>query len=368
MKRARPQGLGATSNKKDKAELCEHSVSKAENCAEEPVDSSSKSSIYELPENATALDQLRALFESATMIFGIRHILNDFLSIFILDDVSKSKPIFNGVVHECLRLESILENDNAPSEQEGDDADIDSFVQVKKDAENIFGSEFYYIFGESLRSLAEYEMSGDLETSSYDQVAGLLSASIDRFQVANEKSDSSKKFENEILNGTIYAMTCLLALIDDNESLNNDLCALISGESRELVQSAIFDVTEFFISYLELCHDQEFKYDGPVILSKIFIKNIPYLEKINADYDPIKFDLATIDVQLRLNSILESEINDEKASELCSKLDSILSELKETPQSVQILSEALHLKASIKEIMGFDEEANAIYAEAEALI
>lgn len=66
MKRARPQGLGSVT-KKDKPEE-EHEV-----VAEAPVDAVTEGTgklIYELPEDATALDQVRALFESATMFLG----------------------------------------------------------------------------------------------------------------------------------------------------------------------------------------------------------------------------------------------------------------------------------------------------------
>lgn len=74
MKRARPQGLGS-STKKEKAEEVEAS-SVVENFeggnsvnAPAPAEGTEKL-FYELPEDATALDQLRALFESATMYLG----------------------------------------------------------------------------------------------------------------------------------------------------------------------------------------------------------------------------------------------------------------------------------------------------------
>ena len=66
MKRARPQGLGSNTAKKEKAE-------KEPAIAVEADAETSKGDgklFYELPEDATALDQLRALFESATMYLG----------------------------------------------------------------------------------------------------------------------------------------------------------------------------------------------------------------------------------------------------------------------------------------------------------
>ena len=70
MKRARPQGLGASAAaKKEKPEEEQVDIVEAE--AEREVASNSTEKLfYELPEDATALDQLRALFESATMFLG----------------------------------------------------------------------------------------------------------------------------------------------------------------------------------------------------------------------------------------------------------------------------------------------------------
>ena len=64
MKRARPQGLGSSAAKKEKAE--EEPIVSVET-EEQP---NNGKLFYELPEDATALDQLRALFESATMYLG----------------------------------------------------------------------------------------------------------------------------------------------------------------------------------------------------------------------------------------------------------------------------------------------------------
>lgn len=65
MKRARPQGLGSVS-KKEKAE---DEIPKVASIESESTGEPGKL-FYELPEDATALDQLRALFESATMFLG----------------------------------------------------------------------------------------------------------------------------------------------------------------------------------------------------------------------------------------------------------------------------------------------------------
>ncbi len=66
MKRARPQGLGSVSKKEKADEEFNNDNPVVES---EPSEGTGKL-FYELPEDATALDQLRALFESATMFLG----------------------------------------------------------------------------------------------------------------------------------------------------------------------------------------------------------------------------------------------------------------------------------------------------------
>lgn len=67
MKRARPQGLGPSAAKKEKADADGEQVEVVETTE---ASTPNEKIFYELPENATALDQLRALFDSATMFLG----------------------------------------------------------------------------------------------------------------------------------------------------------------------------------------------------------------------------------------------------------------------------------------------------------
>ena len=78
MKRARPQGLGS-SLKKEKVpfnadeNLSENTssiIALNENEKDNIKTEKTEKLIYELPEDATALDQLKALFESAIMYLG----------------------------------------------------------------------------------------------------------------------------------------------------------------------------------------------------------------------------------------------------------------------------------------------------------
>lgn len=79
MKRARPQGLG-TANKKEKFPLDKQEgiefknddtvLTSTSNNFDDSISGATEKLIFELPEEATALDQLKALFESANMCLG----------------------------------------------------------------------------------------------------------------------------------------------------------------------------------------------------------------------------------------------------------------------------------------------------------
>lgn len=77
MKRSRPQGLGTSSAKKEKPEAEAEDVQKdtQDNITEVPeaqvkVVEEPARTFFELPEDATALDQLKALFEFSQMNSG----------------------------------------------------------------------------------------------------------------------------------------------------------------------------------------------------------------------------------------------------------------------------------------------------------
>lgn len=290
---------------------------------------------------------------------------------YFLDDQNKAKPIFNGVIHECLRLEAILENEKGPEEQEGDDKDIDSFVQVKKDSEKIFNSEFYFIFGESLRTLAEFEMNEEIEESSMDQVKGLLSASIDRFQLSKEKRDGiDKEFSNDLTSGILYSMASLCVLIEENDQLKEDLKGLIEKESssneslKDVVSSAMFDAIEFYCGFIEISFENEFEIEGIEDLALILEKNIKIIPEFSIDSKKLK--LVQVDIPLRLSIAKSEEITEEKASGFLADLDEFLKLEGEADMSLKY--EALQLKASIKEILGEEEEAAKIYEEADSIV
>ena len=269
-----------------------------------------------------------------------------------------------------MRLESILENEEGPEEQEGDDKDLDSFVQVKMDSEKIFSSEFYYIFGESLRTLAELEMNDEIEETSLEQVKGLLSASIDRFQLSKEKlanedksddSNDSSSYADDLSTGLLYSMASLCVLIDENDQLKEDLKGLMMEESKESVSTAMFDAVEFNCAFIETAFDNEFEIDGIDQLSMTLERNLKLIEEFSVDAKKLK--IVKVDLPLRLSIAKSEEIDEEKAANFVKDLEAILKD--EEDPSVRF--EALQLKASIKEILGLEEEAAKIYEEADSI-
>lgn len=271
------------------------------------------------------------------------------------------------MVHECLRLEAILEKEEGPEEQEGDDKDLDSFVQVKKDSDKIFGSEFYYIFGESLRTLAELEMSDEIEETSMEQVKGLLSASIDRFQLSKEKLSTEKtetdsiSYSDDLFTGLVYSMASLCVLIEGNAQLKEDLKALMKEESKESVSSAMFDAVEFNCAFIETALENEFEIDGIDQIASTLEQNLKLIEEFSVDSKKLK--IVKVDIPLRLLIAKSEEINEEKSASFLTDLEDILKD--EEDPSVRF--EALQLKASIKEILGLEEEAAKIYEEADSI-
>lgn len=307
-----------------------------------------------------------------------------------IDNFKKAKPIFNGIIHECLRLESILDLDleaeEGPKEQEGDDKDPDSFLQVLKDSEKIFCSEFYFIFGESLRILAEFEMiEEDIIETSLEQVKGLLSAAIDRFQLSSEKKSEDQEqvsFNTDLKSGIVYSMASLCVLIKDNEILKNELKKLIyeSDSSannsnynfKDVIRSSMFDAIEFFCAFIEAVFEKEYEFEDTEIIEdycKYLETNISIIEEVceltESDSDLNKLKLIRIDVPLRLAFARSIEITVEISTPFLEKLDELL--LLSSSLDSDIRYEALQLKASIKESMGFENEANKIYKEAECI-
>ena len=403
MKRARPQGLGS-SFKKEKVPLNVNGnlsenidtsssiFSSNENKKDNICTEKTEKLIYELPEDATALDQLKALFESAIMYLGNNLIIISIKYNLFVDDVEKAKPIFNGIIHECLRLESILdlecEEQSGENDSDENENDLDNILQVQKDSEKIFSHEFYFIFGESLRFLAEFEMGAkEIEESSLDQVKGLLSAAIDRFQLSTEKklkcqdSDQEQQLDIDLKNGTLYSMASLCVLLKDNESIKSDLKKLLSGskddaESSNLithVRSSMFDAVEFFCSYIETAFETEFEeLESIQEICKTLENNLSLIEEV-LDFSSqelksefMKFKLIKIDIPVRLAIAQSNKITEEDSKAFLKNLENLLIILSEEGFH-NIRYEALQLKASILEIMGLEDEANLIYDEANSI-
>lgn len=261
-----------------------------------------------------------------------------------------------------MRLESILDNDEGPEVQDGDEKDLDSFLQVKRDSDKIFGAEFYFIFGESLRTLGEFGMGDEIEESSLEQIKGVFSAAIDRFQLAKEKLGSEEvSFNFELSNGLLYSMASLCMLIGDNEQLKNDLKFLLTEQFKDSVSSAMFDSVELFCNFIETAYENEFEIEGLEDLTLQLEMNISLIEEFCTDFKRLK--LVKVDVPLRLAVIKSEEIEGEKADRLIKDLEEIL----KSEEDTETRFEALQLKASIKEILGLEDEAALIYEEADSI-
>jgi hypothetical protein len=235
---------------------------------------------------------------------------------------------------------------------------------MKKDSSKIFVPEFYFMFGESLRTLGEFEMGGEVEESSLEQIRGLFSAAIDRFQLTKEKEKVGSEggsIDFELSNGLLYSMACLCMLIGDNEQLKEDLKSLITEQFKDSVSSAMFDSVEFFCNFIETAYENEFEIEGLDDLTSQLEKNISLIEEFCTDLK--KFKLVKVDVPLRLSVIRSEEITGDKADSLLEELEDLL----KSEDDPETRFEALQLKASIKEILGLEDEANLIYEEADSI-
>lgn len=291
-----------------------------------------------------------------------------------------------------MRLESILDLESEEQDGDENENDIDSVLQVQKDSEKIFCHEFYLIFGESLRFLAEFEMGAkEIEESSLDQVKGLLSAAIDRFQLSNEKKlisqDQDQDQEQEQLldidlkNGILYSMASLFVLLKDNESIKGDLKNLLSGSEINAefsnlithVRSSMFDAVEFFCSYIETAFETEFEdLESIQELCKTLESNLSVIEEVLDFSSPdlktelMKLKLIKIDIPIRLAIAQSNEITEEESKAFLENLENLLVILSGEGFN-NIRYEALQLKASIMDIMGLEDEANLIYDEANSI-
>lgn len=314
MKRARPQGLGAAAKKA----ALEETTSVAQPTAK---------LVFELPADATALDQVKALYETALVS---------------LEEPEKALQLFNGVVHECLRLEAIKESETAPQDLHPDDNDLDSYLQVKKDAERIFCPEFYFIFGDCLRNIAEISMD-QVDEESYDHVKGLLLAAKDRFENASA-------FEG--------------AAFDEAKARTEVMLAVFDGQvpvTTEASEECLFDAIEFICAFIEhvLDNNVESKCEQAQE-AKISLLNLLTDLSAAKGEEKTQIDLLSVSIPFRLTIAgEEGNLAEEEANSMIAKLEA----LKETDMA----SEVLMLQGSIYEFLERTEEAEACYAAAENL-
>ncbi len=316
MKRARPQGLGAAS-KKAAVEVASPSQEA----------STSNKLVFELPEDATALDQVKALYETALVS---------------LEEPDRALSIFNGVVHECLRLEKIRDAEDTPNDLHPEDNDIDSFLQVKKDVEKIFGSEYFFVLGDSLRNIAELSMA-EIEAESFENVKGLFMAAKEKLDVALSQAD------DEPFSEALSESACRTVLFVD---VFEGKVVKLGSENIECFSDAL----EFMISCIEFLAESDKESKAFRELKKVS-EEVTKLVECTEEVKP-KIELAKIDLKLRLAIAEEVVLEDGHA--LVEKIDALMGEIEDS----DLKFEALMLKGSILETSGKEEEAKAVYAEA----
>lgn len=329
MKRARPQGLGAAAKK---AALESEGSPKAVEAQEAPQTDKSSKLVFELPEDATAFDQVKALYETA---------------IVSLEDTEKALPIFNGVVHECIRLEKIKESEEEPSDLHPDDNDIDSYIQVKRDAEKIFRSEFYFILGDSLRNIAELSMS-DINAESFENVKGLFLAAKDKLDTA--LSQGPEDNFSESLAESIFRCDTFIAILEGNGEVT------VTEKSIECVCEAF----EFLSSVVEFLYENSQESASEV--QKIATDALRLL--VCQDEFKPRINLLGLDQEFRFMLAKEGEFDNDKVSELIAKLEDII----KVSVDSDLKYEAFMLKGSIYEATGNEVEAEKAYSEAECII
>ena len=325
MKRARPQGLGAAA-KKTALDTQASSVQAKDAGKVGKL-------VFELPEDATAFDQVKALYETALVS---------------LEDPEKALPIFNGVVHECLRLEKIRDTEETPSDLHPEDNDIDSFMQVKKDADRIFCAEYFFVFGDSLRTIAELSMA-EMKEESFEDVKGLFLAAKEKLETSLSQQASNDSFSEALSES--FSRCCLFVKIFEGETVKVDEDSI----------DCFSDALEFMISFVEFIRENGIDSHSVEQVKEVCAKVLQQAEC--TEELKISVEIKGIDQKLRFALAEEEELDSEKVSQMQARLDILVNTISDS----DLKYEALMLKGSILEASGKDEEAKLVYSEAEKI-
>lgn len=354
MKRARPQGIGSAAKKA--AVPVEDAQNVPQGCK----------AMYMLPESATALDEVKALFEDAYMS---------------LDDYGTARSYFNGVVNECSRLECIRDMDGPPEEEFCDEDDLSSYAAVKRDADRIFCADFYLIYGETMRMLAEL-YSEDFSTLKETR-RGMLFA---RKQFSTAQSMSLSEEQRVSLAQSITLLGASMLVLDrDTERWRADVMEHCLGtcEQTDEILEAMMEWIEFRCMRLEKDSetdgatntDMETETEADAATAAIRLKDyttadleskLPLLDEFAKEASELmckRIVLQKIDIALRLALIDERDIEEGVLKGYLERLEALLVTV---GGMTDVRQEILLLKGSILELLE-DEGAAAVYKEANRL-
>lgn len=282
-----------------------------------------------------------------------------------------------------MRLEGIKDAEEAPEEQAGDSDDIDSFASIKRDSDRIFVPEFYYYFGESLRLLASFEMNSIAhENESLDYVIGLLSKAesvlLDAYQIDDDKNSGIKKDIEESLSIVFTYFNVLTEEQEEHSDILKDFELNLS-----LVENSLTDALNYSYSLVENHSDSL-----PEGFKASLLKNLNSLDEMKFFSflkESLRLKISKIDAPFRFlvsESSAYSESDDEAEAEIseeqkekCAEFSIQLRELLKGVDSVDMEDEEknvyryeiLMLLGSILEWTEAEEEAQKIYAQADAL-
>jgi len=347
MKRSKPQGLGASAKK---------TVLQQDGTAVNQITGNSlpeEKGFCTLPEDATALDQVKALYDAALMLFLEEGLKNLRICCIFLDKVNREKSLqlFYGVANECLRLEAVREASQLEDCESGEDNDdLDSAKHIRENSSRIFTFIFYFIFGDSLVHIASSCMESG---SDLDEVKGYLEgARYNLFKASNLSALDTEQDGSVDINSSLMQV-CAMSITMEND--DKDLLVFmkqnLSAQNAKEAFEYAAEVFEFVLIDLEDNANSEI-----VSIDKsleALISTFSTFEQVKA---PLK--LLEIDARIRFALVSEQEIKESILIEFTSELD-LVANNKGNEDSDR--RQAYLLLSSIYEMLDNELEASRYY-------
>mgnify|MGYP007013243048 CR=1 FL=1 len=333
MKRAKPLGLGAS---------CKRSNVVAEDDAgtdgpSEPV--ASGRGFCTLPDDATALDQVKALYDAALQLFlqGGE------------DDGERALQLFHGVANECLRMETVIEGDG---EVEGDAAedeqdDLDGAKHIHANRDRIFTAIFYFIFGDALAHIAYLSMH---DASNLDEITGYLQGARHNLLRAVEMTTDQDQVVD--IRGSLLQVSAILVPMQHEDA---DLIEFVKSSLNADNASDLFEHVsegfEFMLNWLESHDDSE---------GNFIEESLRDLSVLFGSFDQVTHELKLleIDARIRLALALEYDVDEADLLKFSSNLREISTDAKINPT---VRRQTFLLLGSICEMQEKEAEAAEFY-------